>query len=192
MHDASGVGHDKVERRLQAVLALFRQEPMARVRARFGIGRSDLYKFQRRAASALREALQDHPRGPRSPHNRLPPSQEAVIQGLCERHPTWSSYQVHHRVGPDAPCVRTIQRVRKRCGLPRVPKRPRPQRPAKRFSPEEKHRAQHLIEAKPSLGPERVAWELQTQHGLHMSPSTVKRHKRALHDALHPSPAPLA
>jgi hypothetical protein len=74
MHDASGVGHDKVERRLQAVLALFRQEPMARVRARFGIGHSDLYKFQRRAASALREALRDHPRGPRSPHNRLPPS----------------------------------------------------------------------------------------------------------------------
>lgn len=36
----------KAERRLQALLALFRGEPMAQVAVRSGICRSDLYKFR--------------------------------------------------------------------------------------------------------------------------------------------------
>ena len=73
MHDDPHLVQEKVERRVQAVLALFQGESVARVRARFGICRSDLYKFKRRAAVALRQAVQDQSRGPHSPRNRLPP-----------------------------------------------------------------------------------------------------------------------
>lgn len=127
----------KQQRRVQAVLALFRGVPVAQVVTQFGICRSDLYKFRRRALSAIYQALDDRPRGPKVPHNRLDPSTAQRIVSLCLRYPTWSSYQVHCRLGSDAPPPRTIQRVRRHLTLPRLNKRATPCSQAKQFSAEE-------------------------------------------------------
>lgn len=191
MSDDHPLVDTKLERRMNAVLALFKGEPVAQITAQFGISRSNLYKFRQRAYTAIREALVDQPRGPQTPHNRLAKQKEEAIQALCQRRPTLSSYQVHHHLGPDFASPRTIQRVRQRLTLPRLPKRPRPQRRAKRFSPADKQLAQQVITAKPYLGPERLAWDLQNQYGLQISPSTVKRLKRAINEALYPPPAPV-
>jgi hypothetical protein len=61
----------KCQRRVQAVLALFRGEAVAQVSTQYRICRSDLYKFHRRALTALHHVLDDQPRGPKQPHNRL-------------------------------------------------------------------------------------------------------------------------
>jgi hypothetical protein len=123
MPDAPFPLPSKEDSRVQAVLALFRREPASRVSAAFRISRSDLYKFRARALVAMRGALRDHPRGPKRPHNRLDPHREEEVIACCQRYPTLSSYQVHQRLGPNPPSPRTIQRVRKRHGMARVPKR---------------------------------------------------------------------
>ena len=64
------------EHRLQALLALLGGEPMPQVTARFGIGRSVLYKWRRRALRALQVST-DHRPGPPCPHNRLSPTQDS-------------------------------------------------------------------------------------------------------------------
>ena len=81
----------KEERRVQAVLALWRGESVRHVSQHYQISRSDLYKFQRRARYALRQALRDQRRGPRHAANRLTPEQEQAVLALCQRHPTWSA-----------------------------------------------------------------------------------------------------
>jgi hypothetical protein len=48
--------------RVQAVLDLFRGDAVAEVSARYGIRRSGLYKFRRRALAAISEALADRGR----------------------------------------------------------------------------------------------------------------------------------
>src|SRR5215510_2530319 len=55
------------EQRLQAVLALLGGEPVPQVTARFGMGRSILYKWRHRALTALQGALTDHRPGLRVP-----------------------------------------------------------------------------------------------------------------------------
>jgi hypothetical protein len=55
----------KRERRVQAVLALFRGEPTAQVSGQFRLYRSDLYKFRRRALTAIHQALAGHRLGHR-------------------------------------------------------------------------------------------------------------------------------
>jgi transposase InsO family protein len=180
----------KVAQRVAAVLDLFRGIPLPQVTAQHGICRSDLYKFRRRALTALHQALEDQPRGPKQPHNRLDRDTERQIASVCQRHPTWSASQVQQRCGPEAPCPRTIQRVRQRLTLPRVPKRAAPCRQAKRLPAETKQVIRDAIEHTPSLGSERLAWDLQNQHHLQISPSTVKRLKRALHDEQCPPVAP--
>ena len=55
------------EHRLQAVLALLGGEPVPQVTARFGMGRSILYKWRHRALTALQGALTDHCPGPQCP-----------------------------------------------------------------------------------------------------------------------------
>jgi hypothetical protein len=53
-------------------------------------------------------------------------------------------------------------------------------------------RAQEVIRDKPHLGPERIAWDLQNQEGLQISPSSIKRLKRTIHDVLFPpTPSPV-
>src|SRR5208282_3434452 len=57
--------------RVKAVLAMLHGDSAAQVSARYGIGRSALYKFRHRALAAISAALSDHPRGPKRPHNRV-------------------------------------------------------------------------------------------------------------------------
>lgn len=87
--------------RLQAVLSLLGGEPAAQVCAKFGICRSGLYKLRRWALNARRQALSDEIRGPRTPHNRLEPEREDEIRGICERHPTLSSYEMRDWLSPN-------------------------------------------------------------------------------------------
>jgi hypothetical protein len=69
-------------------MAMFRGEQAAHISVTFQISRSDLYEFRRRALTAMRQALADHPRGPKRPHMRLSMDREGNIVGLCQRHPT--------------------------------------------------------------------------------------------------------
>jgi transposase InsO family protein len=176
------------EYRLQAILALLGGEPVPDVTARFGMGRSILYKWRRRALTALQGALTDHHPGPQCPANRLSPAQEHSLVELAQRHPTWSAAQIQVKAGPDAPSPRTIQRLRHRYTLLRLPKRPAPCRPARRLTCQVKQEARRLIEAKPELGPERLAWELQNVSQMQISPATMKRMKHAMHQAQTPPP----
>ena len=180
----------KSEKRLQAVLSVFGGERVDDVAARFAIPRSDLYKFRRRALEAMARALEDRPRGPRHPHNRLEPSRETVVADVCGRAPTVSSYTICKTLGPEAPSARTIQRVRRRQGLPRLPKRDQPRVRAKRLSHSEKSRIQERAQSKPYLGSQRLAWDLQNGDGIDVSPSTVKRVKQAIKLAENPPAAP--
>ena len=178
------------EHRLQAVLALFRGEKTSQVSAEFRICRSDLYKFRERALEAMRAALKDHPRGPKRPYNRLSEAREQQVIASCQRHPTQSASQVQEKLGSDAPSARTIQRVRKRNGIARLPKRAPPIAPARRIPEQVMKRARHILMLRPHLGPERVVWDVQNGEHLTISASTVKRLKRKLHNALHPVPPP--
>src|SRR5207249_5412236 len=90
--------------------------------------RSVLYKWRYRALTALQRALTDHRPGPQCPANRLSPAQEQPLVALAQRHPTWSATQIYAQAGPEAPAPRTIQRLRHRYALPRLPKRPAPVR----------------------------------------------------------------
>src|SRR5262252_944137 len=103
------------EHRLQAVLALLGGEPVPQVTARFGMGRSILYKWRHRALQALQRALTDHRPGPQCPHNRLSPEREQPLGELAQGHPTWSAAQIHAKAGPEAPSAHTIQCLRPRC-----------------------------------------------------------------------------
>jgi transposase InsO family protein len=172
------------------VLALFRGEAVVQVSTQYRICRSDLYKFHRRALEAMRDALNDEKRGPRTPHNRLAADQEEAIRRVCERHPTLSSYEVRDQLHADALSARTVQRVRNRLHLPRLTKRDSPSFKAHRFTDDERQLIRHTVASKLYLGPYRLAWELQNQHGLQISPSTTRRVKRAILDERHPHPAP--
>jgi transposase InsO family protein len=155
------------------------------------MGRSILYKWRHRALTALQGALTDHRPGPQCPANRLSPAQEQPLVELAQRHPTWSAAQIHAKAGQDAPSPRTIQRLRHRYALPRLPKRPAPCRPARRLTRQVKQEARQLIEAKPWLGPERLAWELRNVGQMQISPATIKRMKHTMQQAqTPPSPAP--
>lgn len=189
----SGVfaSEDKSLHRLQAVLVLLSGEPSAQVAARFRISRSDLYKFRRRALNAMALALADRRRGPRLPHNCLSQPQQTRIAAVCARHPTVSSYQISKRLGAAAVSPRTIQRLRQRLKLPRLPKRAAPQHTAKHLSLDEQRQVRILIRAKPYLGSQRLSWDLQNQYGISVSPSTFKRIKRRMKEKQHPLHAPV-
>jgi hypothetical protein len=88
MMTPSSHGLAPAEHRLQAVLARLRGERASDVSATSGLCRSDLYKFRTRALTAIREALQDHPRGPKRPGNRSRDGQEQQIVVRCQRPPT--------------------------------------------------------------------------------------------------------
>lgn len=193
MNENQSAQPDKEERRLQGVLALLAGQPVATVCHLYNLSRSNLYKFKRRALEALREAMADRPRGPRQPSRRLTAEQEQEIKAVCERHPTFSSYQVHRSLGysNSAPTPRTIQRVRQRLHLPRLPKRAAPRALARHFSSDQQQLIMKTIKAKLYLGPYRLAWDLRNQHGLSVSPSTVKRRKRAIKEEMNPRPAPV-
>jgi hypothetical protein len=162
---------------------VFRGTSVGEVSTPYRRGRSDLYKFRARALVAMCEALRDRPRGPKRPLNRLDPHREEGVVAFCQRHPTVSSYQVHQRLGLDAPRPRTMQRVRERHSMVRVPKRAPPAVPRRRLSSAAKARAAQIIHEQWHLGPERIAWDLQTGEDLLISPSTIKRLKRQIREA---------
>jgi transposase len=170
----------KEERRVQAVLALWRGESVQHVSQRYHISRSDLYKFQRRARYALRQALRDQRRGPRHAANRLPPEQEQAVLALCQRHPTWSATDVQRHYVGDAPSRRTIQRLRQRHGLVHLPKRAPATHAAHRLPLATLQQARAILQAKPYLGAERLAWDVQNTTQLSISPSTMTRLKSTL------------
>ena len=172
------------------MLALLRGKPAAQVCQQYSICRSDLYKYKQPALAAMRSAMKDRGSGPRHPSNRLPEEKEQRIKILSQRSPTLSSYQVSESLAPDSPSSRTIQRVRKRLRLPRLKKRNSPSFKAHRFTDDEKQLIERTVEAKLYLGPYRLAWDLQNQYGLQISPSTTRRVKRAILDKLHPRHAP--
>ena len=145
------------EHRLQAVLALLGGEPVPHVTARFGMGRSILYKWRRRALTALQGALTEHRPGPQCPANRLSPAEEAPLVELAQRHPTWSAAQIQAQVGPAAPSPRIIQRLRHRYALPRLSKRPAPCRPARCLTRQVKQEARRLSGASTHVITRRVS-----------------------------------
>ena len=140
----------------------------------------------------MHQALADRRRGPGRPYNRLAVAREHAVATLCHDRSTWSSYQVQSRGGPSMPSPRTIQRVRKRHGLARLPKRVPAVLPNRRLDPVTRSRANAIIREKPYLGPERMAWDLRNDEHLRVSPSTMKRLKRQYHQAMVPPrpPAP--
>jgi transposase InsO family protein len=103
-----------------------------------------------------------------------------------------SSYQLSELLAPDSPGPRTVQRVRKRLRLPRLRKRDAPSLKAHRFSHNERQLIRRTVEAKLYLGPHRLAWDLQNQYGLIISPSTVRRVKRAILRERHTPPTQTA
>lgn len=111
---------------------------------------------------------------------------------LCERYPTWSSSQIHQRLGVQAPSARTIQRLRERRGLARLPKRAPPVAPARSLAWQDVECARHLIRQRWHLGPERLAWDLRNGQDIQISSSTIKRLKREISEAEHPAPPPPA
>ena len=180
----------KVEGRLQAVLALLRGEPATRVAEIFGLCRSALYRLRQRALIALRAALADQRRGPKVPHNTLPAEKAAEVVELCQRHPTWSSYQLHRHLGSSTPCARTIQRLRRRCGLLRLPKRVPARAHTKRFLQGDMQQVLRVLHARPYLGAERLSWDIHNQAGVAISPATIKRYRRWLREWLLPPAVP--
>jgi transposase InsO family protein len=171
---------EKQERRFTAVLILLRGEPASQIVAEFGICRSDLYKFRIRALTAMWEAVGDYPRGPKIPHNRISKEKKDQIKTVCARHPTLSSYQICERLGLTSPCPRTIQRVRQRLRLSRLPKRAPPQTPAKRFSSQEEKQVASYIRKQSHLGVLRLAWDITNKLKFHISASTVLRWRREI------------
>ncbi len=182
--------HPGWEHRLHAVLALLGGEPIPQVTARFGMGRSILYKWRHRALHALQRALTDDRPGPQCPANRLSPEREQPLVALAQCHPTWSAAQIQRHAGPEAPSPRTIQRLRHRYQLPRLPTRPAPRLPARRLAGEVKEEARRLLEVKPWLGPERLAWALRNVAQMQISPATIKRMQHARQQAQTPPPPP--
>ena len=180
----------KEERRVQAVLALWRGESARHVSQDYHISRSDLYKFQRRARYALRQALADQCRGPRRAANRLAAARKQAVLALCQRHPTWSAAAVQRHYEGEVPSLRTIQRIRRRHGLVHLPKRAPATHAAPRLPMETTQRAMAILQAKPYLGAERTAWEVQNTAHQPISPSTITRLKRKLQAVPVPPPLP--
>ncbi len=171
-------------------MALFRGEDVAEVSAQYQIGRSNLYKFRRRALTAIEQALAARRRGPGRAHNHVATDSEAQVVDVCKRHPNWSSYAVHRRCGTGAPSPRTIQRIRTRHGLGRFSKREPPIKPRVQLTPDAQARVAAILTEKPYLGPERTVLDLQNGDQITISPSTIKRMKRKQREALLPPRPP--
>jgi len=168
----------QVEQRVQAVLALWRGASLRQVSQDSGISRSVLSQLQQRARQALRLALRDQPRGPRRAGNRLATAREETVRALCQHHPTWSAAVVQQHCEDEPPTLRTIQRIRRRHGLVRLPQRAPTTHPRPRLSRETLQQAMAIIQEKPYLGAERLAWEVQNTLHRPISPATMTRLKR--------------
>lgn len=182
---------NKIENQVQAVFALLKGASVKVVSERFEICRGSLYKLRRRAVDAVRREIENPTTKKKPAHNRLNQEKENKVVSLCERHPTLSSFQICQKLQQfenETVNPRTIQRIRKRHSLPRVAKRPPPTFKAHRFTAGENLRIRQKIKEKLFLGGERLAWDIQNQSGIKISPSTAKRIKRQILFEMNPPP----
>ena len=80
--------------------------------------------------------------------------------------------------------------MRKRHGLARLPTRALAVRPDRRHDPLTRSRTQAIVQEKPYLGPERLAWDIRNGEHVTVSPATIKRMKRQPQAALLPPRPP--
>jgi transposase InsO family protein len=150
--------------------------------------------LRRRIINAVRREIENPTKRKTPARNRLPSDKENKAVRLCERHPSLSSYQISRKLQQlenEAINPKTIQRIRKRNFLPRISKRPPPTFKAHRFSVAKKTFIRQKIKEKLFLGGERLAWDLQNQYGIRISPSTAKRIKQSILQEFNPpSPKP--
>ncbi len=166
---------------LRAVFLMLAGRSVASVSEEFKICRTSLYRLRRRATDAVRREIESPTRNKKPAHNRILREKEAKIVRLCQRYTAISSYQISRKFEQaenETITSRTVQRIRKRHSLPRLPKRPTPTFKAHRFTAEEKKFVRQHIKDKMFLGGERLAWDISNQYGIDISPSTAKRIKQ--------------
>lgn len=169
------------ETHLRAAFLMLAGRSVAAVSQEFDICRTSLYKLRRRVRDAVRREIERPAKNKNPARNRTPEEKEDKIVRLCRRYTTLSSYRIsrefelaeNETVNP-----RTVQRIRKRHSLPRVPQRPVPAFKAHRFSAGEKDFIRRYIKEKLYLGGERLSWDIRNRYGIDISPSTAKRTKQ--------------
>ena len=182
---------NKTENQFQAVLELLKGGKVKEVSVKYKICRSSLYKLRERAISAIQREMENPAKTKKTAYNRLDCEKEAKVIQLCRRYPAHSSYQISNKLqtleGVQVK-PRTIQRIRKRNHLSRIPKRPQPASKSHCFTKDEKSFIREKIKEKLFLGGDRLAWDLQNRYGISISPSTTKRIKRQILTEMNPPP----
>jgi transposase InsO family protein len=179
------------ETHLRAVFLMLAGKSVAAVSEEFKICRASLYNLRRRATDAVRREIECPTKNKNPSHNRIPQEKEDKIVRLCQRHTALSSYRISRKfqqLENEAINPRTVQRIRKRYFLPRVPQRPAPTFKAHRFTDGEKLIVRQIIKDKMFLGGERLAWDICNQYGIFVSPSTAKRIKQSILREINPPP----
>jgi len=179
------------ETHLRAVFLMLAGKSVAAVSEEFKICRTTLYSLRRRARDAVRREIENPVKNKKPARNRTPQEKEDKVVRLCQRHPILSSYRISQKFQQtenETITPRTVQRIRKRYSLPRVPQRPTPTFKAHRFTDGEKLIIRQTIKDKMFLGGERLSWDIRNQHGISISPSTTKRIKRSILLELNPPP----
>ena len=158
------------EKRYQAVLAVLAGRPWTEVTAEYRISRGRLAILRTRALEAIASAVAD--RAPsRPPWNRTRPEVEGHVTRAARRYPTWPARKIAARSDTH---VRTVQRIRRRAGLPKLTKRPAP-RGWRRVVPTYVRRLLVALRRRqPFLGPQRLSWELANLHGERVSASWIR------------------
>ena len=177
---------------VRAAFLMLAGTSVAAVSEEFKICRTCLYHLRRRAMDAVRHEIELPVKNKKSAPNRTSQEKENKVVRLCQRHPALSSYHISRKFQQtenETVNPRTVQRIRKRYSLPRIPKRAPPTLKAHRFNVAEKSFIQQKIKDKLFLGGERLAWDLQNQYGVSISPSTAKRIKQNILLEINP-PAP--
>lgn len=90
-----------------------------------------------------------------------------------ERGAPFAHRKAELKPGRAAPSPRTIQRIRKRNGFPRVPQPPAPQSVAKLFTKEEKSQVDDYLRSHNHLGALRLSWDITNILAIPISASTV-------------------
>lgn len=176
---------------VRAAFLMLAGTSVAAVSEEFKICRTSLYRLRRRAMNAVRREIERPAKNRKPARNRTPEEKEDKIVRLCQRHTTASSYQISRKFGQsenETVNPRTIQRIRKKHSLVRVPKRSVPSFKAHRFTDGEKFIIRQYIKGKMFLGGERLAWDIRNQYGISISPSTAKRIKQSILREISPPP----
>jgi len=179
------------EAHLRAVFLMLSGKSVAEVSAEFKICRTSLYNLRRQARDAVRREIENPVKNKKPARNRTPQEKEDKVVRLCQRHTALSSYGISRKfqqLENETINPRTVQRIRKRYSLPRLPKRPTPTFKAHRFTDGEKLIIRQTIKDKMFLGGERLAWDICNRYGIIVSPSTTKRIKQSILREINPPP----